>query len=527
MKISIQTKIIALVAGLISFVTLLLATIFAYLESQDIYDNLGNLALSTAVHIAGSPTIVNAFQSEDPTSILQPYAERVRKDTGAEFVVIGDAEGVRYAHPDTWKIGESMVGGDNDQALVEGEAYISEAKGSRGESLRGKTAIRDEEGNIIGIVSVGFLIQDIRSEIMQRFFMLASMTAGVIGLGIVGSILLSKSIRKDMYGLEPHEIASLFQLRQSTLKAIREGIIAVDAKGKVTMLNDSAREMLGIDDFREGTPIKEIVTDTLVPRVLKHGQPEYDQEFQMRGRIYIVNRQPILQQNEIVGVVCSFRDKTDLIEMANTLSDIKKYSDDLRSQNHEYTNKLYAISGYLYMNRIKEAMALISEETNRQKDEDVALTKNIKDMTVQAILMGKFGKASELKVHFQIDPGSQLDVLPNHMGQTQLISILGNVLDNALEASSYTPHPSVTFFVTDLGDDIVFEVSDNGPGLPADLSTLKQKGFTTKSGKGKRGYGLAIIDELLTPLEGMMECHSLSDGGALFVIYLPKSLDSK
>ncbi|MFB5664305.1 ATP-binding protein [Alteribacillus sp. HJP-4] len=526
MRSTIQTKIMILIISLVTFITILLSGFFAVLESKDIEEQLGDKALSTATYIAGSSVVRDAYQLDNPSDELQPYAERIRQQSGAEFVVIGDKNGRRYAHPDEWKIGEKMVGGDNDRALIDGESYISEAEGTLGASLRGKAPVRDEEGNIIGVVSVGFLAEDLRATVLQRMLILGALAASAIIIGVIGAVLLSKSIRKDMYGLEPYQIASLYRERQAILKAIREGIIAIDKAGKITIINNSAREMLGLNKSVKNKFITDVLPNSALERILKSGIPEFNRELPMQGQMYIVNRQPIIENDEIVGAVASFRDKTEMMEMANSISDIKRYSDELRSQNHEYSNKLYALSGYLHLEKWEEAVALIEEEIRLQEKQSFVIFSRIKDTNVQAILAGKSGKASEMKVSFEVEETSELEALPPRIGQAQLISILGNVIDNALDAASQHADPQVIFYVTDIGDDIIFEVSDNGPGLPADLSTLLERGFSTKESNNKRGYGMAIIQDTVNDLGGMLEFDSHPDGGAVFTIYLPKAQPS-
>ncbi|MCP5762683.1 two-component system sensor histidine kinase DcuS, partial [Klebsiella pneumoniae] len=73
-----------------------------------------------------------AFQSENPSRWIQPIAENVRLQSDAEFVVVGNREGIRYAHPLPDRIGKEMVGGDNEPGLLHGQSYISKAVGSLG-----------------------------------------------------------------------------------------------------------------------------------------------------------------------------------------------------------------------------------------------------------------------------------------------------------------------------------------------------------------------------------------------------------
>lgn len=528
MKITIRTKIIFLVSGIIAFVTILLSGSYAFMEMHDIESTLGDKALSTATYVAASPVVRDAFSADDPSEVLQPYAEEIRDQSGAEFVVIGNNEGIRYAHPDEWQIGESMVGGDNDRALLEGEAYISRATGTRGPSLRGKTPVRDQNGNIIGIVSVGFLIEELQAAVFRRIALLAGIALLAVACGVIGSILLSRSIKKDMYGLEPYQIANMYSERDGILKAIREGIIAIDTEGRVTLMNQSAAAMIGTYGNAEGRHIKDLLPASNMERVLDSLEPEYNQELQLEDMTLIVNREPIYKKGTIAGVVSSFRDKTEMMQMANTLSDIQRYSDDLRSQNHEFMNKLYALSGYLHLGKNREALQMIDEETNLQKQQASIVFGQILDPTIQAILSGKSGRASEMKIAFHVEEDSQLNVLPPSIGKVQMVSVLGNLIDNALEAAAqYSTKPVVRFFVTDIGNDIVFEISDNGPGLADSFEKLLQKGISTKPGTKKRGYGLSVIQHKVQELHGMLEYTSSEENGTIFSVYIPKHKHSE
>lgn len=523
MKVTIRTKIIGLIVGLLAFVTLVLSGIFAFIEAAEIEETMGDKALSTAVLVAQTPLVVNAFELEEPSAVLQPFANKVREQINAEFVVIGNTESVRYAHPDASKIGKKMIGGDNDRALLDGESYVSKATGSLGPSLRGKSPIFDHEGNIIGIVSVGFMIEDIRTLLFKKLGLIGLFALLALGIGFVGSIFLARSIRRDMYDLEPYQIAALFRERVAILQAIKEGIIAIDKNKRVTMFNDSAREMLGIKGEIEGKLITELLPESEMDRVLKNGKAERNQEFYRNGHVFIVNRQPIIENGSIEGVVSSFRDKTEMIQMANTLSDIKRYSDDLRAQNHEFTNKLYVLSGYLQLGHVDKAIDLIQQEAGIQEKGSQILFSQIHDPTVQAILVGKLAKASEKKIDFTIDDNSSLDPLPSYIGQAQLISLLGNVIDNAFDAVMQREKQEVRFFATDLGHDIVFEVIDSGPGLPENAGLLFRKGYSDKpGGRDKRGFGLAIVKQAVEEMGGMIEVANRSNNGAIFTIYLPK-----
>lgn len=524
-QMSLQTKILTLIVSLVIFVTALLTVINSYIEYNQTKEYIGDRALNVATTISFMPEVIEAFETEKPSEIIQPIAERIREKIGAEFIVVGNTESIRYSHPQPYKIGRKMVGGDNDLALIHGQYYKSEAVGSLGPSLRGKAPIFNDEGEIIGIVSVGFMQEDIRDMVFDRVMKISAMSLFVLGLGVVGGIFLTKSIRKDMMGLEPHEIASLYRDRKAVLRSIKEGIIAIDREGRITIMNHSARKMLGLTEDAKYKHIEEVLPNTKMYDVLKSGKPDADEEIMLKDKVVIVNRTPIFEGDDVVGVVASFRDKTEIQEMLNTLSEVKNYSEDLRAQTHEYTNKLYVLSGLLQLGRYDEAIALLQEESEQHNIQTRTLFSNIEDQTVQAILLGKLGKASEKKIDFLIDENSSLAPLPEHISMSKLITILGNLLDNAMEAVSQRQDKQVTFFATDLGHDIIFEISDHGPGVSEEIEEqMFERGFSTKGSSGNRGYGLWNVREVVRDLGGSIEVKSKRDEGAVFTVYLPKQV---
>ncbi|MDC3412012.1 ATP-binding protein [Terrihalobacillus insolitus] len=527
-RISLQTKILTLIISLVLFVTIVLTGIIAYIQSQQTERNIGQRALQVATTVSFMPTIKNAFELEDPAVVIQPIAEKIREMVGAEFIVVGNAQSIRYSHPDSYKLGKRMVGGDNGKALIDGQYYTSKAVGSLGPSLRGKAPIFNDEGEIIGLVSVGFMIEDIKTIVFDKLLKISGFSLLVILLGVIGGIALTRNIRKDTLGLEPHQIASLYRDRNAILLSIKEGITAIDKNGNITMMNDAAQEILGLSEDWTDRKIEDILPNTKMYDVLKTGKKEKDTEMILRDRVVIVNRTPIIENGEVVGVVASFRDKTEIKEMLDTLSEVRRYSEDLRAQTHEYTNKLYVLSGLLQLGHYSEAIALIQTESEINQYQNRVLIGQIKDRTVQAILLGKIGKASEKKVKFEIDQNSSLSALPKRIDMSSLITILGNLLDNAIEAVEYQEEKRVVFFATDVGKDIVFDISDNGPGIKEEHAKfIFNKGFSTKKNKEDRGYGLSIVQEVVEELQGEMEVHNQKDGGAVFSIFIPKELTIK
>ncbi|WP_163539161.1 sensor histidine kinase [Gracilibacillus sp. YIM 98692] len=524
-KFSLKTKILTLIISLLIFVTVLVTGIYGYIEWNQTKNAMGERALSVATTISLMPEVIDAFELDEPSEVIQPIAEKIRDKVGAEFIVVGNKNSIRYSHTQEFKIGRKMVGGDNEQALIHGEYYKSEAVGSLGPSLRGKAPIFNDQGEVIGLVSVGFMLEDIRGTIYDRLTVLYITGLGVLGLGIIGGVFLTRSIRNDILGLEPHEIVSLYRERKAVLRSVKEGIIAIDSDGIITILNNSARKMLGLTEDVKFKHINDVLPNTKMFKVLHEGKADTDDEMILRDRVVIVNRTPIYENKEVVGVVASFRDKTEIQQMLDALSEVKSYSEDLRAQTHEYTNKLYVISGLLQLGNYQEAIDLIQEEYEQHQHQTKTLFKYIEDQTAQAILLGKIGKASEKKVELVIDENSSLSQLPKHINTSKMITILGNLLDNAIEAVNDGDSKKVNFFATDIGNDIIFEVSDEGYGIPSDLqSQIFKKSFSTK-GTDDRGYGLSIVEEVVDELRGNIEIQSEEGEGTVFTVYLPKQVE--
>lgn len=525
-RVSLQTKILGLLITLILLVIVSLTAVFTVMDNEQIERQKGRLALEVSKTVALMPSVRDAFYTSDPSVIIQPIVEKIRKQVGAEFIVVGNKDGIRYSHPVPDRIGKHMVGGDNYRALVLGEYYTSKAVGSLGPSLRGKSPIFDDDGRIIGIVSVGFMQDDIREQIWENELKVGRISLIVLIIAVLGGILLARNIRKDTMGLEPYQIASLYKERSAVIQAVREGILVIDKSGTITIMNQNAQRLLNFEGDYKRMKIEELLPNTHMYEVLDSGEIQQNQEMVLEYKTLIVNRTPIIDKGEVAGVVASFRDKSEVEEMVNTLSEVRKYSEDLRAQTHEFINKLYVLSGLMQLGDYEEAIQMIQSETAAFEFQNRILFDQIHDLKIQAIILGKVAKASEKKIHFIIDENSSLQFLPKHIKISHLITILGNLIDNAFEAVENKHNPEVTFFATDLGDDIIFEVSDNGCGIKEiSQSEIFRRGFSTKKSDGDlRGYGLSNVSESVKLLKGNIEVQSGEGKGTVFTVYLPKEI---
>ncbi|MFC4545630.1 ATP-binding protein [Paenactinomyces guangxiensis] len=526
-KWSLEVRMVCLISLLLMIVVFLLGGVF-YLFMVDLIENqIGKRALNVAQTIAEMPEVKRGFSKKEPWRTIQPLVEKVRKQTGAEYIVVGNKQGIRYSHPLPERIGKHMVGGDNGRALIRGESYISKAVGSLGPSLRGKVPVTDEEGNVIGIVSVGFLLSDIDQMVQSYFTRISISSLVVLLIGMTGATWLAKRVKGSIFGLEPEEISALYQERDAVIESVREGIILINARGLVSLINQSAVEILQLPQQKKitGQPIQSLFPHTRMLEVLDNGEAELDRDVNLNGQEIVVNRLPIRHHNRVIGVVASFRRKSEMDQLNQELSQVKRYVEALRAQTHEFKNTLYTISGLIQLESYQEAIELINRESETHQDHVAWVMKKFADPWLGAILVGFYNRARELRIDFRIEQESSLQKIPSSISRSSLVSILGNLITNAFEAVQDSPRRKVKLFITDIGESLWFEVEDSGPGVAEEIiPAIFERGFSTKKGRAgeARGFGLAKVQELTAELGGSITIEKGEWGGAVFAVSLPK-----
>ncbi|BES72295.1 sensor histidine kinase [Marinobacter nanhaiticus D15-8W] len=529
-KLKLKTRMI-IVLGLVSALqTGLIGGFAGYYLSESLYDEIGQRALMVSKTVAAMPAVIQGVRERD-TESLMALSERLAETNEALFIVIGDHNAIRLAHPDPDRLGHSMADDDGDSgtlALEQGQAYVAKALGSLGLSMRGKAPIVDvSNGEIIGIVSVGYSLDQVFS-VIQRYNRVLYTVMGMMLLGsVLAAIIIAGRFKRAIFGLEPEEIAALFQERDATLQSVREGIIAINRDGIVTTFNRTAIETLGLDpDTRlAGQPIERILPENNLMTALETGESAFDQEVWLQGQQMIVNRLPVKQGDETIGVVASFRLRDELDQVSRQLTRIQQYADTLRSQTHEYSNKLHTIAGLIQIGANEEALALIGNEVSDHQALIHLLLEAVPDPVLAGCLLGKYNRAREMGLKLVIDPDSQMADVPPKLPRDQLVSVLGNLIDNALEATRqfHGEGGLVHLSMTDLGHDLIFEVEDQGPGIPPDQhERIFERGVTNKQ-DGDHGIGLYLVRQFVDRWGGSVTVESLQPSGSRFTLYLSKT----
>ncbi len=521
---SLKARMICLVCLLVFSLTLVAGGLYTAMIGEVLEDQIGKRTLQVSRTVAQIPLVKQQIVKQHPEGKLQELAERIRQEVGAEFIVIGNRDGIRFSHPKTDRIGKRMVGGDNAPALERGESYISRAVGTLGPSIRGKVPVFADDGSIIGVVSVGYLQENVRGIIHEHQIKVGVLIGVLMVLGVLGAVSISNRFKRAIFDLEPEQIARLFTERETIIDSIREGVVAIDREAKVTVVNRQAIDILGRDSESQviGRPVREVLPGAKLSRILSGGKQRQDQELDVNGVIMLINTLPMLAKGVIIGAVASFRRREELDILAKQLSQVKEYSEMLRAQTHEYSNKLHTIAGLIQIDHDKEALELIGRETAGYQGLIAFLAKAVPFPVIAAFILGKYNHAQELRIEFKIDPDSQLTDVPSELSREKLVTILGNLIDNAFDAALQGERSAkVKLSMTDVGNDLVFEVEDSGTGLsPEKSEQIFEKGFTTK--QDDHGQGLYLVKRALKDLGGQITLSNSDLGGALFSVFIPK-----
>ena len=531
--------IIMTVTGLVELL-ILSAAGFAYIKhSQE--EEMGLKALGVAEFLSESPRVIELLQrhSGDPDLLSQldsEHQQRFRNLThliGAAFIVIGDEQGIRLVHPVDERLGKPMRGGDNQKALVFGESYVSTAKGSLGLSVRGKSAVKDSNGEIIGVVSVGYLLDSLQDRIEPYLAFLIIMALLVVAVNALISSYVSRRFQRAILGFEPEEIGRLYVELDVTMSTVKEGILSIDNHGVLRSINKSACDILSID--RESSlnkPFSQVVPNSDLEQLLSSGQSDHDIELYLNNKRIIANRSPIVVAGEVVGAVSSFRLRDEINDLTEQLSQTKEYADLLRSQTHEHRNKLNTISGMLQMGELEAVQHLIGQETAHYQSLIEFLRETVKEPLVAGMLLGKTERAREIGLELVVEEGSRLETLPMWLNADDVVTILGNLIDNAFDATRMAISQTESFpparriievSVSDYGNEVILEVDDKGCGLPEGLAIedLTRKGVSSKA-KQNRGVGLYLVKQIADRYQGQLDMIENRDFGTRMTVYLPK-----
>ncbi|MFI8193099.1 ATP-binding protein [Streptomyces sp. NPDC085946] len=497
--------------------------LFTYLSDRSQAEEAaGRQAVAVARSVADSPSVAAAIRTADPTAALQPYALRVMRDTDVDFVTIMDPRGIRWTHPDRDRIGERFRG-HTEQAL-RGRTFTETYTGTLGPSVRAVTPVRDGD-RIVGLVSAGIRVEAITRRVQSQVTALVGVAAGVLALGAVGTYVVNARLRRHTHGMNATELSRMHDYHQAALHAVREGLLMLDGQYRVALINDGGRELLGLPAGAVGSSVAELGLPPSLTGALLASEPRVDEVHLTADRVLVVNTSPV-SGGERRGTVVTLRDVTELQSLMGELDSERGFTQALRSQAHEAANRLHTVVSLIELGRSEEAVEFATAELELAQALTDQVVAAVGEPVLAALLLGKTAQANERGVELLVSDDSRLDdgLLPPSLPARDLVTILGNLIDNAVDAARGGVRPRVTVTaLTEGGAELVLRVCDTGPGVdPALAEAVFERGFTTKpAGPGGRGLGLALVRQAAVRHGGSLTVAEADGGGARFEVRLP------
>jgi two-component system CitB family sensor kinase len=514
-------QVLGLQVGLLAVVLGVGCGLIGWLFDQELTEQYGSRALAVAHTVAADPVVAEAAAAEDPQGILPGRAESARAASGALFVVITDRHGLRLAHPKPELLHEPVS--TDPTAVLNGHDTINVERGTLGLSARGKTPLRDADGTIVGEVSVGFQASKIKAYVWQQLGLAALVAGCALLLGIAGSALLSRRLKRLTLGLEPHELAELVQEREAVLRGISEGVLAVDAAGLVSVCNSEAARLLGVD-AQPGSPVSGLGLPPGLHSILERG--EADNVITVAGdRVLVVNYRGVRRDGRDLGGVLTLRDRTDLENITRELESVRTLSNALRASRHEFANRLHVLSGLLQNDHRDEALEYLHAVAGGQMAAAGAADQ-LDDPYLQAFVAAKTAEAAERDVRLTLADTSWVGTRVT--APVEVTTVLGILVDNALEAARHgARRPAwVELALLSDADALHVSVADSGEGVGDDVRPeIFTAGVSTRAGPG-RGLGLPLARQAARKLGGDVRLTAgRGDGhGAVFEASLPHAL---
>ncbi|MET7936449.1 sensor histidine kinase [Streptomyces sp. NPDC005322] len=537
----VSAQVLAIQLALTGGVMVLATGLFLAPLSSEIDHQAMHKALAIAQTTAADPDIARDLTTTGPgaSGPVQRAAERIRRATGALYIVVMDSRGVRWSHTNPARIG-GHVSTDPSVALA-GHEVMQIDVGTLGRSARAKVPLRTDGGKVVGAVSVGIGYGSVRDQLLATVPRLLLYAGAALAVGVLAAVAVSRRLRRRTHGVAFADISAMLDEREAMLHGIREGVVAFDRQGRIRLINDEARRLLGVGADATGRTLEEALPPGRTTDVLAGRVDGADLLTVSGGRVLVTNRMPTKDG----GAVATLRDRTELELLGRELDSTRGLLDALRAQDHEHANRLHTLLGLLELGLHERAADFVAGLTSTHRSSAEQISERVHDPLLSALLVGKSAIVAERGVTLRISPST---LLPGRVVDPRdLVTVLGNLIDNALDAVA--EHPARTPFIeVELraeGTTAVVRVSDTGPGVsPAMRDHIFTEGCSTKlpplpvfpeagrppgeepaaAPSRRRGIGLALVRRLAERYGGMARVTARAGGGAVFTVVLPEAL---
>ncbi|MEU7729186.1 sensor histidine kinase [Streptomyces sp. NPDC040724] len=495
--------------------------VYAYVTARGQAEDAARRQAGAVAHaVADSPSVREAVRGAargaDPSVELQPYAQKVRADSGVDFVTIMDPDGRRWTHPDPRRIGEPFMG--NTAPALRGETFSETYTGTLGPSIRVVTPLEDD-GRIVGLVSAGITVRAISDRLGAQLSALAWVAAAALALGGVGTYVVNARLRRHTHGMNAAELSRMYDYHQAALHGVREGLLMLDGQRRITLINDAGRDLLGLPGGEiTGTGVADLGLPAPLTGALLADRPRVDEVHLTADRVLVVNSSPVAGGGRR-GTVVTLRDHTELQALTGELDHERGFTQALRSQAHEAANRLHTVVSLIELGRADEAVDFATAELELAQALTDEVVTAVGEPVLVALLLGKAAQAHERGVELVVTADSRSLADGGGLPPARdLVTVLGNLIDNAVDAVTAVPGARIAVTLRPERDELLLRVADNGPGLPEGVDVFR-RGW---SGKGEgRGLGLALVRQVAQRYGGTVTAAQGPGGGAEFTVRLP------
>jgi two-component system CitB family sensor kinase len=523
-RLSLAGQLLALQVFIICVVLVGVAAVTVAQSTTRAQEFESRRAQAVAETLANSRVLRDAVD-EGAVAYIRVAAETTRSVSGSASVVVARADRTVLASADPSELrGRYDVG---DSTVLGGRGWVGERtfNGSPA-AVAMVPVLTGPQRQIAGFVAVTRLYPSVLDGLAAAAPNLLTYLGLASGIGIVGSLLVARRVKRQTLGLEPAEITGLVEHRDAMLHGIREGVVGLDLRGRVTLINDEAIRLLHIPGDALGRTLVELGVGEEMRDALLSGDVERDRAVAISGRVLVLNRLPIASRGKQIGSVTTLRDRTELLELRRELDLTRHVTDTLRAQAHEFSNRLHTIAGLIELGESEEAVRFVHRISSSRQEFSEAVTTAVRDPSVAALLIAKASQAAELGVDLRIAPDSSLPALDDELS-TDVATVVGNLVDNAMDAASEAPQHWVEVALGLIDGEVEVVVRDSGPGVPPGMERdVFRRGISTKDAaaaeqglSSERGIGLSLVHLVCTRRGGDVTASSV--GGSTFTATLP------
>ncbi len=482
----------------------------------------GRRAQALAENLADFPGIVLAAEGNAAyVTQAQVALEDSRTSSGSTTMVVAGPDRRIILSPDPLPRTNPLL--LQRTPSFDGRGWVGTEEGT-GAAMATAPLISPRTRETVGVVAVTRAYPTVAENLAAAMPNLLTYLGIATALGVVGSFLLSRRVKRQTLGLEPREITGLVEQREAILHGIKEGMVSVGLDRRVTMINDEAAHLLGIPQTSTGQSVDDVDPSGRLAEIFDDTTTTTDRVIPFRGRVLTINRMPVRSHGRHIGWVVTLRDRTELLELQRELDVTRDTTDALRAQAHEFSNRMHVVSGLIELGEYDEARGYVRHVTDTQTRLTRSITSHVADPAVAALLIAKSSQADERDVDLVLAETTVLERLDERMA-TDVNTVLGNLVDNAVDAAVDAPDPVVTVEVVQTDELVRITVRDTGPGVDRGLGDrVFRHGVTTKpTDEGltgdRRGIGLALVRMICRKRGG--EVTVSNDDGAVFVATLP------